>query len=369
MSALGEVDARLFEPALGYLDRGRGALFRVSGPLVRPFVRSRDLRAIALVAISVTLALAASAFATGYLLLWGPLAFGVTHLAFEARYLLPERHKKNRALIAILAVQALLAFEGLAVFALPLAAAAAVMVTSRATEPATRRRHRAWTLLALAGSSGIVLAAPSWSRFALLHLHNLVPLGVWLVWRGRPRSVSATVLALVASALGAVLLGAFDGVPTHTPLSDRVFSIGKVADAVAAGFSSPYRKRCLVAFAFTQALHYGLWIRVVPEEARERATPRPWVASWRAYKADAGRGFARMSVLGALLVPLAVVALGAVRARSLYVSASEFHASVEAVLVCILLMDRHRDPRPRAERDGRLAESVDPRPEGCHFGA
>jgi hypothetical protein len=49
-------------------------------------------------------------------------------------------------------------------------------------------------------------------------------------------------------------------------------------------------------------------------------------------------------VHGALIVQLAVVALGAVRVRSLYVFASEFHAFVEAVLVCVLFaMNRATD--------------------------
>jgi hypothetical protein len=234
------------------------------------------------------------------------------------------------------------------VVALPWALAAAVMLTSSTTDRARRARERGGALLALAASTALVAVAPTWSRFALLHLHNLVPLAVWLFWRGRPRRVSATVLALVAAALAAVLLGAFDGAATHTPLSDRVFSINRLADAVAAGSGSPFRKRLLVAFAFTQALHYALWIRVVPEEARERPTPRPWVASWRAYKADAGAGFARLSVAGAVLVFVAVLGLGAVRTRSFYVTASEFHASVEAVLVCVLFLDRRwRRPDPR----------------------
>jgi hypothetical protein len=57
------------------------------------------------------------------------------------------------------------------------------------------------------------------------------------------------------------------------------------------------------------------------------------MASWRAYKADTGTTPARVALLAILLVPALALVFGLVRVRSLYVTASEFHATAEVVLL------------------------------------
>ena len=324
------VECAVLGPLTLRLDRARARVLGVLAPVVRPFVRSRDLRVIVLAGLSVTLALVASVWATGYLLLLGPLIFGAAHLLAEGRILLPVQRRRSPVVVGLIAVQVALVLAGIGVVALPWVSALAMLALARS--------HVRWIgfgVLVLVGIGALI--GPTVSRFAFLHVHNLVPLFVWATARRRSWGVSLGVVALVLVALGLVMGGAFDAVPLRTPLSDRVFSLVHVNDAVAGAFGGAYRKRWLVVFAFTQSFHYGAWLRLVPEETRPRETPRSFGASYAALRADFGKAPALFGMLATVAIPMAAVAFGAVRVRSLYVTASEFHASVEALLVLVAL--------------------------------
>ncbi len=324
------LENRVVFPSLDRLDAARVVLLRSLGPVARLFVRSRNLRVVAVALLSVVFALVASVLATGYLLLLGPLVFGAAHLFAEARVLWPAHRRESRFLVGAVAVQIGLVLSGLAVVALPWTALAAVLVLARG-------KTRWVSALALVTAGVGTAIGPTTSRLVFLHGHNLVPLFVWLVARRRSLAVSSTVLGLVAVALALVLSGAFDGIAIRTPLADRVFSLVRLTDAVAGGASGALRKRLLVAFAFTQSFHYAAWLRLVPEDTRERETPRGFRASIEALRRDMGRLPTALALGVIVAIPLGAVVLGAVRARSLYVTASEFHASVEALLVVVAL--------------------------------
>jgi hypothetical protein len=348
VSGLLALDRALFEPVLGALDVARARALRWTAPVTRTFVRDREARVVAAALVSCGFALIATGFATGWLLLLGPLLFGMPHLVAEARYLFFQRHRGDRRLLTVLALQTVCAFAGIGVLALGPCCALALFVAHERSRTAITPRHptserplsrlESRPLFAIAaGMLAAAIVAPTWSRFALLHGHNLVPLVVWIAWRDRPWAVSAIVAGAVAACIAAILLGAFDGVAVRTPLSDEAFSLTRLTDAVAGEFGGPWRRRFLLLFGFTQAVHYAIWLRLLPEDARERATPRSWRASWRAYERDAGPVLARLTVIAIVAVPLFAIALGPVRARSFYVVASEFHATVEILLVLLLM--------------------------------
>lgn len=334
MAVFERLDRGVIEPVLAALDLVRARFLKISAPITGRFIRDRDRRVVVAAVFACTTALCASVGATGYVLLLGPLVFGMPHLVAEARYLVFQPHRKNVALFAVLALQTVLVFAGLGIHGLGLCTALALVCVGGVS------RANLWlfavALLMLAAAA----LAPTWSRFALLHGHNFVPLGVWLVWRERPRAISLLVSVVLFAAVVAILGGVFDRVAVHTPLSDEAFSLTRISDAVAGELAGPWRKRFLVLFCFMQSVHYAFWLRLVPEEARDRETPRTWRASWRAYKQDAGPDLARLAVLAMLAVPLLALALGPVRVRSFYVTASEFHATVETVLVLLLLRRR-----------------------------
>ena len=324
------VERALVLPVLQRLDDVRHALLSNSHALTRPFLRSRDLRVLAQAVFSTTLALLLSVHATGYLLLLGPLLLGAPHLVAEARYLaFQPRH--GARLVGVAVLMGLFAAAGLGLYALGPCLLLAILVS--------KERSGAYdvTLASVAMMSLVcAVAAPWWTRFLLLHAHNLFALVLWAGWRDRPWRVSLGVLGLAALAMTSVLLGCFDDVPLRTPLNDEVFSLTRLTDAVAGQFLGAWRDRLLVVFAFTQSLHYAVWLRLVPEEARERETPRAWSSSWQAFKRDTGTPLALLAMFGVVAVPTLAVVAGAVRVRSLYVTASEFHATLELLLAALV---------------------------------
>jgi hypothetical protein len=174
--------------------------------------------------------------------------------------------------------------------------------------------------------------------------HNLVALGVWMMWRRRPTKISVAVALMVVAGLALICAGAFDNMSLRRPASEHVFALSHLTDALAVGFGGAWRHRLLLVFCFTQAVHYAIWLRLIPEDARERPTPRSWHASWHAFKRDIGPTPALLAVAGVLVVPAISLVTGAVRARALYVTASEFHATVEVILIVAVFSRQARPP-------------------------
>lgn len=333
MSLLDRAEDVAFAPVLDGLDSVRHRVLRRGARMFAPFIRDRDRRVIAGALLACATALGGAALAPGYVLLLGPVLLGMPHLFFEARYLFFQHADLRRAaLVAILVAQSVLVFAGIGIYTLGVACIAALAVTGMLAT----RRGLALALLAVLVEAA-ALVGPDWSRFLLLHGHNCLALAVWLAWRKRPTRVSIAVAACFVAGTVAIAIGCFDGLPLRRPFGEATFSITHITDAVAAGFGGPWRKRLLVFFLFAQAFHYAVWLRLIPEEARPRETPRTWRASWQAFKADAGAATARLTVALSLAVPLAALVGGLVRTRALYVTASEFHATVEAILVAVVL--------------------------------
>ena len=79
------------------LDRARIALFRWLGPIARPFIRNRSLRASTLLCLSIVIAFALTLLSPLALLALGPVVLGMPHLAADARYLIlrPGLHRER----------------------------------------------------------------------------------------------------------------------------------------------------------------------------------------------------------------------------------------------------------------------------------
>ena len=92
------------------------------------------------------------------------------------------------------------------------------------------------------------------AQLVFLHAHNAVALLLWWSWRPRPWSMLAIPAAALLGWLVLWQLGTLD----------------------------------TTAFAFAQAVHYAVWLRLIPEDDRERPAPRSFRASWQALVHDFG---------------------------------------------------------------------------------
>lgn len=313
-------------------DRARRDVLRLAAltALGRRCLRDRSLRLPILAAASAVAALALASAAPLWALLLGPLLLGVPHVIADVRYLVLDRpgglsDRQVRAILLPLAAGAALSV------ALPSAVVAPGLLAiagAVALAPATPF-VRAAALALLAAAAVPLCARPDLSLLGLAHAHNLVAVALWMgLSTGRPGFRIAAAAAFVAggAAIGA---GALDALPLATggwtpPVE------GFDAAAVGATLELPGLgpSRSLMLFAYAQAVHYAVWLRLIPGERATSDAPasfRRGVDGLRG--ALGGRGFA-IAILLVVAVPLLGL-IAPVATRRLYLDLAGVHAWLE----------------------------------------
>lgn len=328
------------EALLAPLDAARAALLRALGPLARPFILSRELRVSANATLIVLGALVGTLLAPLWLVVLGPVVWGVPHVLADVRYLIarPGLHRRPAVLLAGgLPLIGTLAGYGLRATLIGVAGA---LLVARGVSPARRAAGLALT----AALSAVAWRVPYAADLTFSHVHHFIGVGAWYLWRRRDARLHWVPLALLALASVALLAGLGDatvagphGRATPLPGIDLAWYVPRYAPVANATLGA----RLVLLFTFAQAVHYGTWLRLVPEEDRAQHTPRSFRQSFRALGAD----------LGVLLVALAAVfALGITawatldltRAREVYFQFAALHAHVELIALAVLWAERTR---------------------------
>ena len=285
-----------------------------------------------------------SAFAlAGLVPLWtlslGPLLLGVPHIVADVRYLIvrPGIHERWLLFGALLVPIAIYGMTGRGVAGL-----AAGVFGVLACEGALGRR-----LLAMAAALGLMAAAYRYgllADLASIHLHNAVAVGLWWAWRPRKGWLAAAVPLGAALGVALILGGALDGPPVLSGPA-TAWSLDLMAWSVAGDVSPVWAMRWLMVYAFGQGLHYALWLRLVPEDDRARATPRSFRSSWVALVGDLGLPF--LGLMAALFLGLLTYGwTNAGASRLLYLQLTGFHAYLEVALALVAWAE-HRRPGAR----------------------
>lgn len=335
------------------LDQARIAFFRALGPVARPFIRSRSLRASALLSVSILVAFALTLVAPLALLALGPVVLGMPHLAADVRYLVirPGLHRERTFwLLAIpLAALTLTAESQWGFIAILLAAVAAI-----AHE---RRISLASSLALLVASLGLytslhfVHATATW----MAHIHNgvaLIAFLFWPRWTGRERRDALPLLPVVLVVTGGLflLLGGAEWSGLNfialdmeeglgTPLLSHLYSLAPD------GLSFDMGVRLVLLFAFMQSVHYGVWLRAIPEEDRPQPTPRSFTRAWNAMREEGSLN--AMLIFAALTLALLVWALlDLSAARTGYLRFALAHGFLE--LAVLVYRKGELTPRKRA---------------------
>ena len=318
---------------LGPIDAARRWLYRAGVPWLGAWIRDREIRVGLHGMVVVGGSLVGAVFAPLWLLALGPLLLGVPHLVADLRYLVaqPGLHRRRGAVV----VGGLLVLTGLTAD-LRWGLAGAVLAALGARASWWRRALAVAPLIAL-------LAAAIWASSAagvfLAHAHNLFAVVLWLaisaaVHRGRALGHPARWAPAGASVLGGAVL--LSGAVDPWLLTDLRFpgtpSIAGYARSLAPGLDPVWATRWVVTFAYAQAVHYGLWLRVVPEDARRRPSPRSFKASLAALRRDLGDSTMTMAVIA--VVVIAVWGLIDVsEARSGYFRLALFHGPLELAVL------------------------------------
>ena len=138
------------------------------------------------------------------------------------------------------------------------------------------------------------LMAAAWSAgdaaaLVFAHMHNFIAVMLWWCWRprsGQRQQAVVPLLFLTASVM--LALGWLEPWARGFAWQPAGLGPGYHLSFLAPGIAAPWALRLVLLFAFAQSVHYGVWLRLIPEDDRPQETPRTFRASARALKADIG---------------------------------------------------------------------------------
>ena len=337
MAKITAVPAALFQPVSSLcrvLDRIRTGFLRLLGPVGRKLVRRRDLRVAAFGCTVVVTALAGSVWLPLWMLALGPVILGTPHVLSDVRYLVmrPGYHRRTLFWVPV-GVPLLIAgcdFYPME-FGLASVAAAAVLCGGSGG-------RKAAALAVTAVLAVVCVWAGEMSRIVFAHVHNFIALALWWFWRPRMHWSAMLIPLFFAAAVIALMMGWLAPSPGAGSWFPGGMSMESHAEVLAPGLSLEMAGRLVVLFAFAQAVHYGIWLRLIPEDDRPRETPRTFAATFRALEADVGR----MMLWGTIIVATGVAVwavLDLAAARIGYLRMALFHGYLELIACALLFVE------------------------------
>lgn len=329
--------ALLEEQLLAPLDALRGRVLGLGAAGGRALFSDRDLRVAVFGSLSVLVALAFACRAPLMMLLWSPLILGIPHLVADARYLVARQgwHRHPRFWLLVVAPLTLVWWTP-SLFVGVLGLGGAVLFA---------RGSLARRVVALAGLAVAAFVSERWPALAtaaFVHLHALVAIGVFVAWkRGAswrrllPVVVLAACVVVLASGMAdeAVLAGLRRGHDGRA-MAHEMWRL-------APGFAPKVAFRLVLVFAFLQSVHYAIWLRVIPEVARERAGMRSFRSSYRAVVGELGRPIVILALV-AIVALLGWAAFDARHAVASYLRVSLIHSYIEIAAALIFFIEGRR---------------------------
>ncbi|MDI1445337.1 hypothetical protein [Polyangium sp. 6x1] len=325
---------------LAGLDHLRRLGLRLLGPfLSRSLLTDRERRVSVLGSVLIVTAFFLTASFPVVMLVLGPLVWGIPHVIADVRYLVarPGLHRRPLVLAAI-GVGILGAGLGFGVRG-GLVGAALALCVARASW--SRR------LLGL-GVVGALFAAAQragWlADLAFAHLHNLVAVVIWWAWRPRKTRLHLVPIALFAAGTALLLVGAAEPLLAWSRGAEAPWTglgMRYLSWSLSPKPTGPLAERLVVLYAFAQATHYIVWLRLMPEDDRPSKTPRSYRQSFRALAGDIGGLILWLSAIGALaLIVWAFFGPGA--ARDGYLRLAFFHGHLELAAGALLWAEGRR---------------------------
>ncbi len=335
------------------LDRARLWWLRALGPLAKPLVRSRELRIAVFGATSILMALALTATVPLYLLAIGPLVLGIPHVGSDLRYLVfrPKLHRRWWLVVPAIALYAAHAITYDPRFGIAVTLLAIVVA---------RGRHHLRRALALLLAGAWLTATwmdPHLSALVFAHFHNFAAVALLWAWRpARASKLHFVPIVLFVAASIFVMVGGLDAIITaiggFVPIVGRTGIEWNLA-LYAPQVPEPFAARLVLLFAFAQSIHYAIWLRLIPEDDRERETPRTWAATITALRHDVG--WPAALIIFAIALGIAIWAtIDLFAARMGYLRMVLFHGYLETAAVALLFVEAR--PLRSTDHDRRSNE-------------
>lgn len=319
------------------LDRARVEVLRSLGAPARFFVRRREARVLAGGLLVIGAAFALTIVAPFWLLALGPVIWGIPHVLSDFRYLVLRPRLHHRFWLAVgVGIPLILAGTGWYPVQSGLVAAGMAALLARGV----------WWKKAIVIAVGAVLfwlsvRVGTLSMLVFAHAHNFVALLLWWSWRPAEGAWRWGVPAAFCVAAAALWWGW--AVPSGFSVAWAPAGMGGDyhLGQLAPGLAEPWALRLVLLFAFAQAVHYGIWLRLIPEEDRPQPSPRTFAASYRALEADFGPTLLATSVV--VMSGLAIWAVfDLIEARAGYLRMALFHGYLELAAAALLFVEGRR---------------------------
>lgn len=267
------------------------------------------------------------------MLVVGPIVWGIPHVLSDLRYLVarPGLHRRPWVLAAI-AVGIVAAALGFGVRGGLAGAAIALGIAQ------TSWLRRISGLSIVAVLFALAQRSPQMADLVFAHVHNFVGVLIWWAWRPRQTRFHLLPIALFGGLSLLILSGFAEPLAVFTRGLEAPWTGMPMFDLCASltpNPMDPHSIRFVILFAFAQATHYVVWLRLMPEDDRPNKSPRSYVQSFRALTSDLGSLLLWLSVIGALgLIGWAMFAPGA--ARDGYLRWAFFHGHLELAAGALL---------------------------------
>lgn len=330
------LDGPAITAPIAAIDRLRRLWLRRLGGVGRVLVRDREVRGAALFSLVIVTAFVGCVVAPLWLLILGPLIWGVPHLVADMRHLVVRTGYAERRILWLVAGAPLVYVGVGGDVAWGFVASAIVALCARAG--LLRRVAVALVLLACAGA----LAWSGPARDVLFgHAHNFVAVAIWWLWRPRLGRVHWIPLALLVVAVALIGGGPAQGLAHATGGLDW-YGAGMDADyelwRLAPGLGPELGLRLVLLFCFAQSIHYALWLHLIPDADRTRATSSTFRESLTALRRDLGDAGVVIAAAIAVGVALwAVIDLAA--ANRGYFRMALFHGHLEVMAAALLILE------------------------------
>lgn len=330
MSLFSQISTGVSRP----LDRVRLEVLRAFGDWARYFVRHREARVAVGGSLVIAVSLLLTVVAPFWLLALGPIVWGVPHVLSDFRYLV-LRPGYHRRLGLALGVGVPLAIAGTGWHSVECGLVAAAMAALLA-------QGAVWKKALLLGIAALLfwlsVRVGDLAQLVFAHAHNFIALALWWSWGPAGKALRLVVPLLFFLAGGVIWSGMLEpstgAISWAPPGLDAWYHLGSLAP----GMEEPWALRLVLLFAFAQAVHYGIWLRLVPEEDRPQPTPRTFAASFRALERDFGPLLLWASLF--LMGGLAVWAIGdLMAARTGYLRMALFHGYLELAAAALLFVE------------------------------
>jgi len=335
--------AALSARPLAALDAARRLGIRAMGPLARPLLGTRDARVMLFGVVGLTVALVVAVAMPAWSIGVGTVALGVPHVLSDVRHLVVRRSLTRRlSLYVAVGIGVVGTLLGYGLRAALVGAGVATLFASAG------RARRGLVLLALAALFAVASHGPYLADLVYAHAHNVVAVVVFVVLArgaGKRAFVPLVVLALGAAfflhprSLEVIAAaGGLGRAPPSLPVTELAAQLAPTVDAGLA-------VRLVSLFAFAQAAHYVVWLRLVPELDRDTPGPRSFQKSARALTRDLSPWLVALFVAGTVVfVAWATVDLAA--ARLAYLRSAFFHGYLEIAALAILACEGLPAPAP-----------------------